>query len=314
MKVTIVGGAGGVGASTAFNLLRDRCAEEVVLVDSRKALVTSHVMDLEQILEQVPGGSVRGGDDADVADADVLVVAASAPLTVNTSRLAYLEENARVLDDVAEALPPEWGGVAIVVTNPVDPLVTRLQARTGIDRRGILGYTLNDSLRLRTAIGHVIGAAPGTVDAWVLGEHGDSSVPLWSRVAVDGEPRVISAAEAAAAEDYIRSWYVRHVALDSGRSSTWTSGLGIARMVAAIRDDPEAIWPVSIVLAGEYGIDGVAVGVPVTLGAGGASSVLAWELSEEERAAIRASAEVVRAAVESVDTCERRPSERPLPT
>jgi malate dehydrogenase len=300
VKVTIVGGAGGVGASTAFNLLRSGCTSEVVLVDSRTNHVASHVMDLDQTLEQVSGDSVRGGDQADIVDADVLVLTASVPLTVNASRFVYLVDNARILDEIADVLPREWHGIAIVVTNPVDPLVTRLQARTGIDRYRILGYTLNDSLRLRTGIGRTIGTAPGTVDAWVLGEHGDSGVPLWSRITVQGEPRRLSAEDVAAAEEYFRSWYVRHVALDSGRSSTWTSGLGVARMVTAIGKDAGVMWPASLVLAGEYGIDGVAVTVPVTLGARGASSVLEWELADEERAALQASAEVVRRVVASI--------------
>jgi malate dehydrogenase len=296
VKVAIAGGAGGVGASTAFNLLRDGGDGEVVIVDSRPAHVTSHLMDLEQVLEQVAGMSVRAGDAADLRDADILVVAASAPLTLNTSRLVYLEENAALVDEVAASLPPGWGGVAIVVTNPVDPLVMRLRVRAGLDRRRVLGYTLNDSLRLRTGIAHALGLPPGTVDAWVLGEHGDSSVPLWSRIAVGGEPRVLTAGEAAAAEEYLRTWYVRHVALDSGRSSTWTSGLGLARMVAAIRHDAGAVWPASLVLEREYGIEGVAVTVPVVLGAGGASAVLEWELAPEELAGLRASAELVRRA------------------
>ena len=297
MKVTIVGGAGGVGASTAFNLLRGARSAEVVLVDSRANHVASHVMDLDQTLEQVSGASVRGGDDTDIVDADVLVIAASVPLTVNASRIVYLADNARILDEIAEGIAAEWPGIAIVVSNPVDPLVTRLQARTGIDRRRILGYTLNDSLRLRTGISRAIGTAPGDVDAWVLGEHGDSSVPLWGRVTVRGEPRTLSPGETSSAEEYFRTWYARHVALDSGRSSTWTSGLGIGRMVTAISDDSGEIWPASLVLDGEYGIEGVAVTVPVRLGTQGASSVLEWQLSDGERTALRASAEVVRRLV-----------------
>jgi malate dehydrogenase len=186
--------------------------------------------------------------------------------------------------------------VMLVVTNPVDPLVTRLQQRTGIDRRRILGYTLNDSLRLRTGLARALGVAPGRVEAWVLGEHGDTSVPLFGRVSLDGEPVTPTPAQAAAAEEYLRTWYVRHVALDSGRSSTWTSGLGVARMVAAL-DGAGELWPASVVLDGEYGIEGVAVTVPVTIGRGGAARIHTWELGADELAALRASAEFVRAAI-----------------
>ena len=146
----IVGGAGGVGASTAFNLALMRGGHEVVIADNRPEMVTSHVMDLDQVLEQAPGCSVRGGDLGDVADAGVVVLLSATPLTVGTSRLEYLEKNALIADELADRVPAGWDGVMVVVTNPVDPLVTRVQRRTGLDRRRVLGYTLNDSLRLRT--------------------------------------------------------------------------------------------------------------------------------------------------------------------
>ena len=106
-------------------------------------------------------------------------------------------------------------------------------------------------------------------------------------------------AQEAAAEEYFRSWYPLHVALDSGRSSTWTSGLGVARMVAALESAGE-LWPASVVLEGEYGIEGVAVTVPVTIGRGGAVEIHEWELEPAELQALCASAEFVRAAVESI--------------
>jgi malate/lactate dehydrogenase len=298
MKVTILGGAGGVGASTAFNLALMQRPHEVVLVDSRDNMLSSHVWDMEQVLEQAPGCTVRAGEAGDVADSDVVVLLSATPLTVGTSRLEYLGKNALISDELADRLPPSWAGLLVVVTNPVDPLVTRLQRRTGFDRRRILGYTINDSLRLRSGLARALGVPPGSVEAWVLGEHGDMSVPLLDRVTVDGARVHPTAAQAAAAVEYLRTFYVRHVALDSGRSSTWTSGLGVARMVSAL-DGPGELWPASVVLEGEYGIDGVAVTVPVTIGRAGAEHVHEWDLSAEELAALHASAELVRGAADS---------------
>ena len=299
MKVAIVGGAGGVGASTAFNLALQRTPREVVLLDNRPEMITSHAMDLEQVLEQSPGATVRGGDRSDVSDADIVVLISATPLTVDTPRVEYLGRNARIADELADALPADWGGLLVVVTNPVDPLVTRLQGRTGIDRRRILGYTLNDSLRMRTGVANALGASPGSVESWVIGEHGDLSVPLYGRVTVDGQPVRLTDEQRAAAEEYQRGWYTKHVALDSGRSSTWTSGLGVSRMIAAL-DGAGGLWPASVVLAGEYGIHGVAVSVPVTLGRGGVEEIHEWDISDAERAALHASAEFVRAAAASI--------------
>jgi malate dehydrogenase len=117
---------------------------------------------------------------------------------------------------------------------------------------------------------------------------------------VAGEQVVLTEEQAAAAEEYLRTWYSIHVALDSGRSSTWTSGVGVSRMVRALASEGE-LWPASVVLEGEYGIDGVAVTVPVTLGRGGASEIHEWELGPGERDALHASAEFVRSAVASID-------------
>lgn len=236
VKVTLVGGAGGVGASVAFNLVLMRRDDEIVLVDNRPEMITSHLMDLDQTLELAPGARLRSGDAGDARDAHVVVLLSATPLTVGTSRLEYLARNAAI----ADALITPSDGVVVVVTNPVDPLVTRLQRRTGLDRRRILGYTINDSLRLRTGLTRALGVAPGGVDAWAIGEHGDLSVPLFDRVTVNGVPVRPTPEQAAEAEQYFRTWYVRHVALDSGRSSTWTSGLGIARMVAALDGDGDS--------------------------------------------------------------------------
>ncbi len=297
MKVAIFGGGGGVGSSAAFNLLRDPDPHELVLIDSRSEMIVSHVMDLEQVLELGGTGSVHGGDLDDALDADVVVVTASTPLTVNSSRLEYLTKNADVLAGIVELFEANapWPGVLVVVTNPVDPLCTWIQARTGIDRGRVLGYTLNDSLRLRTGIEKALGLDAGVVEAWVLGEHGDECVPLFDRVRAAGEPVELSPEQRAEAEEFLRSWYVRHVALDSGRSSTWTSGVGVARMVAAIAADADELWPASIVLRGEYGVDGVSLSVPAVLGRRGAQ-IREWTLAPDEQAAFLRGAGAARDA------------------
>jgi malate dehydrogenase len=299
VRIAIVGGGGGVGASVAFNLLLGPGEHEILLVDRRREMVLSHALDLEQVLEQGATGWVREGRAEDVRAADIVVVTAAAPLTVNDSRMVYLEANARILEDVAELVPPSWSGILLVVTNPVDPLCTWVQRRTGIDRRRVLGYTLNDSLRLRTGVGRALGVDAGRVEAWAIGEHGDHAVLLWDRITVDGSPVRLSDAQRKAAEQFVRGWYRRHVALDSGRSSTWTSGLGVARMVRALADDAHVpVWPASVALSGEYGIDGVSLSVPVTLGPSGAEEIHEWPLSGEARSGLSEGAEFVRDAAD----------------
>ena len=254
------------------------------MIDRRPEKVASHVMDLEQVLGIGGGTSVAAGTCDDLTCGDVLVVCAAASLSANTSRSVYLEENAAIVDGMTERLAG-WDGVVVMVTNPVDPLCARLAMRLG-DRRRVIGYTLNDSLRLRTAIGRGLGVPAGDVEAWVLGEHGDGAVPVFSRVRVRGEAVTLDAAQREAAADFVHTWYQRHVALDSGRSSTWTSGAGAARMVAALARGDAEPWVASVLLDGEYGLSGVALGVPVELGPRGVERVVEWELAPDELAAL----------------------------
>jgi malate/lactate dehydrogenase len=298
-RVAIAGGAGGVGSSLAFNLLLHPEPFDVVVVDRRPEKVRSHVMDLEQVLALGSGRSVRAGGVEELAGADVAVVCAATPLTANTSRRVYLHANAAIVAELADRLEG-WPGVLVMITNPVDPLCTLAHRLLGGDRRRVLGYTLNDSLRLRTAVGAALGVPAGAVDAWVLGEHGDGAVPIFSRVGAHGAPVTLTAPQRDAAEAFVRTWYQRHVALDSGRSSTWTSGAGAARMVAALAGGDPAPWVAAVTLAGEYGVDGVALTVPVRLGPGGAEEILDWELDAGERTAMQHAADAVRTAVDSL--------------
>jgi malate/lactate dehydrogenase len=311
-RIAIVGAGGGVGSSVAFNLLLRDEPYDVELVDGRSGMAASHEMDLQQVLAAGASGSVGIVDPAAIRAADVVVVSAAVPLTVNRSRQVYLQDNAAILRAVADVLgdAAAWPGVLVVVTNPVDPLVTWLARTYGLARERLVGYTANDSLRLRTAVGTLLEVAPSSVDAWVVGEHGDHCVPLLSRIAVGGRPVALSAEQEAAAVAFVREWYVRHVALDSGRSSTWTTGHGVARMIAALTGAvaPEA-WPASVVLAGEYGLRDVALGVPARLGPGGVLGVEEWPLADGELRALRAAADVVAAAAAAIDASPPAPAE-----
>jgi malate/lactate dehydrogenase len=290
--VAITGGAGGVGSSLAFNLLMRPEPYDVVVVDRSGLKVASHVMDLEQIPALAGGGSVRPGGLEALEDADVVVMCASTALTDNTSRAVYLDDNAKLVLGMTQLLGP---GVLIVVTNPVDALCTLVVQHHGLDRRRVLGYTLNDTLRLRTAVAQARGVASADVEAYVLGEHGDGSVPVFSRVSIHGQPVSLEPGECAAAAHFVRTWYREHVALDPRRSSTWTSGAGVARMIAGLRARADP-WPASVVLDGEYGTEGVSVTVPVALGPRGVERIHEWELAADELAGLRRAAEAVRAA------------------
>ena len=115
-RIAIVGGGGGVGASLAFNLLLAEAPYDVALVDGRSGMARSHEMDLQQVVAQGASGSVEIVELGAIADADVVVISTSVPLTVNDTRMVYLRDNAAIVADIRDALPEEWPGVALMVT------------------------------------------------------------------------------------------------------------------------------------------------------------------------------------------------------
>ncbi|MDH6455638.1 MULTISPECIES: malate dehydrogenase [unclassified Streptomyces] len=303
MKVVIIGGAGGIGSSAAFNLLSAQGTYEIVLVDTRPNMITSHTMDLENALGLgTTADTVRGGTPEDALDADVVVLSAAVPLRLNSSRSVFLADNARIVEEclrpVREA-GADFGGVVLMLTNPVDPLLTWVHRQGWLPRERLIGYTLNDSLRLRTGIAFALGVPVKDVGAWMLGEHGEGQVPLYSRITVGGERVVLTEAQRTVAEEYVDTWYAKHVALDSGRTSTWTTGLGTARIIEALNTGSGTVVPASVVLDGEYGVHGASLTVPVELRPDGVRRIVTWDLPAEELAGMsRAAAHVEAAASE----------------
>lgn len=299
-RIAVVGGAGGVGSSIAFNLIHANRPFDVLVIDSRPNMVTSHVMDLQDAAALGMGSTVRGAELHEASTADVVVLAASVPLRLNVSRTEFLAENAAVVRDLIASLDG-WHGHLIMMTNPTDALGTWALRWSGLAPEHVLGYCVNDSLRLRFGIAEALGISADRVDAWVLGEHGDAGVPVFSRVRVDGEPVSLSTDVRHRAAEYLRTWYVKHVALDSGRASTWSSGWGTASLIDAIFADDVSLMPASIALRGEYGIDGVNLGMPVRVGRGSTHGVEEWELDSAEQAALVHAATVVRENADLLD-------------
>jgi malate dehydrogenase len=301
MKIVIIGGAGGIGSSVAFNLLRTDTPYDIVIVDNRANMITSHVMDLNDALSLGGARSIRGGEISDAFDADVVVVSAGVPLILNTSRDIFLHANATLLAGIVDPLvAAKWSGVFLLMTNPVDPLLTWISRRTGWPKDRLLGYTLNDTQRFRTGIAQALGVAAQSVSCVIVGEHGVGQVPVFGSISVDDKPVLLSDSQRAIVLDYIDNWYLRHVALDSNRTSTWSSGVGGALMVEAIVHGSSTPFPASIILGGEYGVTGVSSSSPCMLGPGGLVRVVEEPLNDDERARFIAAAAKIAELADSI--------------
>ncbi|MFJ3903981.1 hypothetical protein [Streptomyces sp. NPDC090025] len=296
-RITVVGAAGGVGSALAHLLLTAPDPYELALIGRHPDSVSGLLMDAESLAPLGRTRLVTRGGAADLHDADVVVMAAAAPFVPRTARVEALDLNAEVVHPYFRELaklPPDWPGHVIVVTNPVDVFAGWLCRCGRIDRRRVLGYAWNDTLRLRAAVARALDEDPADVTAWVVGEHGDAFVALFDRILVRGAPVRLPAAARARILAELRGFYTRWGRLGVTRTTEWTTAGGVARMIHDLVHGHPASWPASVGLDGEYGLRDVHVGVPVAVGARGLPEVVEWELAPDEYAVLHHAAALVR--------------------
>lgn len=308
-KVSIVG-AGSVGTAIAYACLIRGSAGSLALYDVNAAKVRAEVLDLNHGSQFVPKCSVDGSDDLAVtAGSAVVVVTAGAKQHPGQSRLELAANNVRM----AQTLTPRLlahspDGLIVFVTNPVD-VVTYAASRAVQAAPGqVFGTgTVLDSSRFRYLVAQRAGVAVGNVHALVIGEHGDSEIPLWSTLSIggvradtyrrDGRPVFDEATRNAVAADVINAAYE----IIAGKGATNLAiGLATARIIEAILGDQHRVLPVSTVQRGAYDIAGVALSLPTVVSSSGATRILEVDLSGDELDGLRRSARTLREAQHSI--------------
>lgn len=304
-KVVVVG-AGSVGATFSYALACSGVADEIVLIDANEALARGQALDLAHGQTFYPSVKVRAGTRTDYGDADVIVVTAGAASKPGQTRLQLLRRNAAVMASIVDdVVAQDSGGVLLIVSNPVDVLTYLALKRTGWPRGRVLGSgTVLDSARLRYLLSGLCGVDVHNVHAYVLGEHGDSEFAAWSMTHIAGMPMDALCpvcrrcgdwkAQRKALEKEARET-AYHILEDKG-STCYGVGMALVRIVSAILRDENSVLTVSALLDGEYGLQDVCLSVPCIVGRGGVARIMESPMTEEERAALAASAEVLRAA------------------
>lgn len=295
MKLSIIGGAGLLGSTTAFRLALLGALDEIVLIDIKENMVKSHVMDMGQAISELNQTKIKAGSWDDLQDCNIVLLSASMPETNVKSRVEYLEANLKIVRSVCSYIKeycPET--IIINATNPVDVINHAILEITGAKRNHLIGFCRNDTLRMRWAIAKVLGVNTTDVEALCIGEHGEKQVPLFSRVWVKGESYSLTKEQQSKVLFETSNWFINYQALNSGRTSGWTSALGLAKVIQCIACDSEEILPCSVLLQGEYGIHDVSVGVPVQLGPNGIKKIIEYPLSEKERAGLAEAVDKIR--------------------
>jgi malate dehydrogenase len=302
--VTVIG-AGQVGATTA-HLLALKGLADLTLLDVVAGLAQGKALDMSEAapLEGMPG-AVRGTTEFDaMAGSRLVIITAGLPRKPGMSREDLLAANANIVGPLAERaakLAPD--AVLIVVTNPLDLMVALALQRSGFPRQRVMGMAgVLDSARLRFFIAERLGVEPASVQAMVLGSHGDLMVPLTGSITVDGAPAAqrLPAAELDRILQRTRDGGAEIVALLKSGSAFYAPASGVVEMAAAILQDRHAVLPVCAWLEGEYGLREVCIGVPAQLGSSGIERIVELPLAPEERAALAASARQVSDGIRSL--------------
>jgi L-lactate dehydrogenase len=303
-RIAIVG-AGNVGATAAYALMLRGLFAEIVLIDhtpGRAAAEATDIADANAIAQPV---RIWAGDYADVADAGILVITAGAGTKDGEPRTAIAGKSAVIVRDcVRQAMDTGFDGILVVASNPADAMTQVAQATSGLPPERVIGTgTLLDSNRFRKRIADQLAIAPGAVEAIVLGEHGDSEVMAYSTVRIGGMDLETYLGEQGfdrpgIAHDVMRAGYT----ISEGKGYTsFGVATAIARICEAVHRDERVVLPVSTLLCGQYGIDGVYMSLPCLVGAGGVLRILTPALDPDEKTALLASADVLRQTLQATD-------------
>jgi malate dehydrogenase len=300
-KVTVIG-AGNVGATAAQRIAEAGLAD-VVLVDIVEGLPQGKGLDLAEAAPVVGHDAriVGTNDYADTADSDIVVVTSGIARKPGMSRDELMATNAGIVRSVVEeAARHSPDAILIIVTNPLDAMCHVAMQASGFPRERVLGMAgVLDSARFRAFIAMELGVSVEDTNAFVLGGHGDTMVPLPRYSTVAGIPitELMSEERVKALVDRTANGGAEIVALLKTGSAYYAPAAATFEMVDAILRDRKRVLPCAVYLTGEYGVDGLFVGVPVVLGAAGMERVIEIKLSTEERAGFEHSAAAVRELV-----------------
>lgn len=303
MKITIIGASGNIGSCAAFAIAVRRLANEMVLIDNpRPDAVAFHAWDINTA---VTGQDmlVRAGDYPDMKNSGIVIVAAGSTQIVQ-DRKEVLPKNLPIIQDVSKKVKEYCpDAVILTATNPVDALNYAMFRCSELDRRKIIGYSYNDSIRFRMRLGQELGVPSSRVEGTVIGEHGNSQVQLFSSVRLDGKPVSFTQDLKKKMRQQVGEGQKQRdeFSLKTGRTAAWTSAVGLATVVDAIVNDTGEMIPCSVPLEGEYGCNHMSMSVPVVLGKGGVKRILEWKLELDEQELLNNTIEVLKPTMKYVE-------------
>jgi len=306
MKITVVG-AGKYGSTTVQRIAEKELCDEVVMTDIVEGLPQGLALDMMQSRSIEGFDTVVTGTNTydETAGSSICVVTAGLPRKPGMSRMDLLEVNAKIIRSVAQQFcPGSPDAVVIVVTNPLDEMTYLFREASGFPSERVMGQAgMLDTARFKHFVAEELGVSPLDVEAITLGSHGETMVPVPSMVTVKGKP--LSELTDAATIDRVvqrtRDGGAEIVGLLKTGSAYYAPSSAAVAMVEAVARDYDAVIPTCAWLTGQFGIDGVYLGVPAKLGRSGVREIVELPLAEDEVNALREAAEAVRSKCADLD-------------
>ena len=308
LKGSIIG-TGQVGMACAFSMVIQNTLDELVLVDVNKEKAEGEAMDLNHGIPFVEPTLVRSGDLSACAGSDVVVITAGAKQRPGETRLALVQRNAAIFQDligqVAHHCPD---AILVIVSNPVDVMTYLAIKFSGFPPERVIGSgTVLDTARFRYLLASRLSLDPRSLHAYIIGEHGDSEVAVWSKVNVAGTPvrALLPAMGLGEEQDPLAGIFeqVRDAAyeiIQRKGATSYAIGLGVTQLVHAILRNQNRVLTISTLLTGQYGLAGVCLSLPCVVGRGGIRTILPIELTEEEQAQLQNSGRVLKETIAQV--------------
>ena len=300
MKVSIIGGGGRVGSNAAFALQCAGVVSEIQIIDANADLAQGEAIDLMHGSSVVGGQRIYAGDYAAAVNSDVFVITAGLRRKPDESRLDLINRNVALFTQILASMKQAGyrkDALVFVVSNPVDILTQLAAATLGLPWQQVIGLgTMLDTARFRSLIAQELKLAPTQVEALILGEHGDTMLPVWSSAAYAGLPLVKVPGCNASFQTQIfeRTKGSGAEVIRRKGGAGWAVGLTIAEVVHAIALNKRTVLPVSTVQQGAYGLRNVAISVPTLVGRAGALAHLEVELWPKELSALQTSARALQ--------------------
>jgi L-lactate dehydrogenase len=308
-KIAIIG-AGNVGSTFAFSLMISGLAREIVLIDKNELLAKGECMDLNHGLSFALPTKIYADGFEGCKDADIVVITAGANQKPGQSRTDLMKENVAIFKDIIPSISIHTkDSILLVVTNPVDILTYVTLKLSGLPPNRVIGSgTVLDTARFKYMISEYCKVDPGNIHAYIIGEHGDTELPLWSDATIGGmaidkycsDYAGLGNAKDELAEIFEKVKNAAYQIIEAKGSTNYSIALSLVKITRSILRDENSILPVSTLITGYYGISDVCISIPSHVNINGVDHYLSLVLSEKEQKLFKHSANTLKKFIKTI--------------